>query len=60
MTSPRDRFRDRRTGKPPTEEEWQSMLERAHRILEHYQYHPPESVEWAVQVDPSYAERIHG
>ena len=49
-------FRDRSTGKCPTKAEWGEMRRRARQLIDSWQYTAPESLEWAMIVDPEYAE----
>lgn len=58
MRAPKEMFRDRFTGKHPTEAEWQEMKDRARQLLDNWKYIAPEQLDWAMKVDPDYAERV--
>ena len=57
---PRLRFRNATTGEPPTLADWHAMRERAHRVLDRWRYASSEQVDWAMLVDPEYAEQLCG
>ena len=56
----RENFRNIETGKKPTKAEWRQMVERARQIIDFWQYAAPEKIEWAMKVDPQYAEEKCG
>ena len=60
IMEPRLQFRNAGTGEPPTPAEWEEMKERAHQILENWQYSAPEQIDWAMAVDPGYLTVIGG
>jgi len=47
----RETFKNRNTGEPPTEKQWERMKTEAHRILAN-PYAAPELSEWAMEVLP--------
>lgn len=55
---PRFQFRDRFTGQPPTLAEWREMQSRAREILDNWKYSAPEQLDWALLVEPDYAEQV--
>lgn len=60
MPSGRKSFRGRFTGKHPTKAEWAEMVDRARQLIDNWQYTAPEQLEWAMTVDPEYAEEKCG